>query len=816
MTVPNTNTRNGPYYPNGVTSAFPFTFRALAKDDVQVIRIAADGTAVVLSNALFDVTLTDNGGSAVFASAPLAGDPLYVQLDPAFSQDISFENEGAFLPEVITEALDRSAQRSLWLRDLLSRALVLPVGEAGATLVRAALRTGGKVLGFNASTGALEVQSGSSFKGDPGGNVMAIGLFTAAGGLAIPSGTNIVRTSGCVSVGIGDATFACDPLVTPAFCALYPWAAFIDANGVGFRNIETTLHPFMFGALPTTGTPNLPSNITVGREQFTDCAPGINAMMAYGKSRPERPAFDFRSRGMGIASMITLTYDTLGFFNSRPYIVYPGRLVAMAPMEGMVFIRGNNCQEFGQWDLTGCLDWRSGNPLTDGAYYTGRLAKNGIILQATGGCVLGGANVRGVRRYAVQFFKSFSGDNNSIGTTVGPIVAVCCGSSPTSSDFEITGTYTSPSGRNGGSNNDFAQTQDILFVSQGAGFDPADWEVGDGILVTAPDGTVQSVRCQAFPSGPGNGTSRLVSVYPWVKGLTGTFRAGHGGAVSAPHFNMANTRFESIISLYIGTSLEMRAQYAPAIGTLLSEGAAFSLSFGQQLSGPEGMNIEHYHFENVLRSFVDWASFGGKNCRLGAASNLAFNAQSQFFNQCEVAGPAVVTGPDVNTGTYYQFPRSTALAVEMNGTTLQGQYTGGAPTLRGQSIAYTISNTPKYQCGSIQEYGGITTELYVLIDKSAQRIFGDATSNDIPFYIYGTHATGRLSANVKFIIETGGGTGTGITLNGGTADVTIDRTLYVDAPLRGRIVLVPDDSGASAVNARILIDTPLKPAEVTP
>ena len=117
MTVPNTTIRNGPYYPNGATVAFPFTFRAIEKDDVQVIRVAADGSVTYLSSALFNVTLTTNGGTATFVVPPLAGDPLYVQLDPAFSQEISFENEGAFLPEVITEALDRGAQRSLWLRE---------------------------------------------------------------------------------------------------------------------------------------------------------------------------------------------------------------------------------------------------------------------------------------------------------------------------------------------------------------------------------------------------------------------------------------------------------------------------------------------------------------------------------------------------------------------------------------------------------------------------------------------------------------------------------------------------------------------------
>ncbi len=152
MTVPNTIVRNGPYYPNGVTTAFPFTFRAIEKDDVQVIRIDANGVETVVSNALFDVNLTANGGSAVFAAAPAAGDPLYVQLDPLFAQNISFENEGAFLPEVMTEALDRGAQRALYLRDQILRAPLLPLRGNASGQFPVVLPDG--TWGYSSGTGA--------------------------------------------------------------------------------------------------------------------------------------------------------------------------------------------------------------------------------------------------------------------------------------------------------------------------------------------------------------------------------------------------------------------------------------------------------------------------------------------------------------------------------------------------------------------------------------------------------------------------------------------------------------------------------------
>lgn len=197
MTVPNTAIRSGPFFPNGSTVSFPFTFRALDKDDVQVFRLAPDGSVLYLSDALFDVALTVNGGSVLFATAPIAGDPLYIGLDPAFSQEISFENEGAFLPEVLTEALDRGAQRSLWLRDRAIRSVVAAPGDAGFQLPsRAVLQgRGAKVLGTDPSTGGLTLLDRSLFKGDVGGNVMSIGAFVDASGMNIPPEAEVVQTS---------------------------------------------------------------------------------------------------------------------------------------------------------------------------------------------------------------------------------------------------------------------------------------------------------------------------------------------------------------------------------------------------------------------------------------------------------------------------------------------------------------------------------------------------------------------------------------------------------------------------------------------
>ena len=117
MTVPNTQTQSGPLFPNGATTAFPFTFKAASKSEVQFIRIEADGSETIISDALYSVSLTalpGVGGSINFFVAPAASAlQHYVRSNPSFLQNISFENEGAFLPEVVSEALDRAAIRTL-------------------------------------------------------------------------------------------------------------------------------------------------------------------------------------------------------------------------------------------------------------------------------------------------------------------------------------------------------------------------------------------------------------------------------------------------------------------------------------------------------------------------------------------------------------------------------------------------------------------------------------------------------------------------------------------------------------------------------
>jgi hypothetical protein len=177
-------------------------------------------------------------------------------------------NQG--FPAAATEyELDRLTLRDAELSgdtsDVENRALRVPRGETAAVLPGPDDRKG-SLLGFSLFTGVRELLTYANVsallapfltpllaainKGDPGGNIMAIGLFLAGGTLNIPVGTNIVRTSGYSADGKGGAFYQYDAAVDAAYVAAHPRSAFVSANGRGFRlSLDQQINVCMFGAV---------------------------------------------------------------------------------------------------------------------------------------------------------------------------------------------------------------------------------------------------------------------------------------------------------------------------------------------------------------------------------------------------------------------------------------------------------------------------------------------------------------------------------------------------------------------------------------
>lgn len=149
-------------------------------------------------------------------------------------------------------------------------------------------------------------------KGDPGGNIMAIGLFTDAGGLSIPVGTDAVRTSGHSITGLGIADYVADAAVGSAYVTAHPHTSFISTNGRGFRlDVSKGIDLFQVGGIadspaPGVGSDNYPAVLAAttalgrggtlvvpnGGDYFFRCSqlpPFTNGICIFGEGFSENP-----------------------------------------------------------------------------------------------------------------------------------------------------------------------------------------------------------------------------------------------------------------------------------------------------------------------------------------------------------------------------------------------------------------------------------------------------------------------------------------------------------------------------------------------
>lgn len=131
MTVTVTTIQAGPHYPNGEAKTFPFGFKAMRDTDIAVFQ-GVPGTWSRVSETLFSIVRSDEGGSVVFLSAPEeSSGPIYIRLEPEFRQEDAFSGGSApFSPETLNGSMDASALRDLYLLDGFSRALLFPQGIA--------------------------------------------------------------------------------------------------------------------------------------------------------------------------------------------------------------------------------------------------------------------------------------------------------------------------------------------------------------------------------------------------------------------------------------------------------------------------------------------------------------------------------------------------------------------------------------------------------------------------------------------------------------------------------------------------------------
>ncbi|UXC93136.1 hypothetical protein EGM87_22840 [Sphingobium sp. RSMS] len=151
MAVSTTDTYSGPYEANGVTVAFPFTFKAVSVDDVAVFIRPASGADQLVDPSAYNVTLAAEGGTVTFEAAPASGN-VYVVSEPSFLQSVIFASGQPFLPGVVNEVNDRDVVRALYLKREIERAPKTPIGGGADGRFPVVMPGGG--WGFASGTGA--------------------------------------------------------------------------------------------------------------------------------------------------------------------------------------------------------------------------------------------------------------------------------------------------------------------------------------------------------------------------------------------------------------------------------------------------------------------------------------------------------------------------------------------------------------------------------------------------------------------------------------------------------------------------------------
>lgn len=264
MTV-ETQTNIVTYLGDGVTTEFPFNFPVLDETHLGVfVQLISSGAQTAVG---FTVTGIGNpeGGSVTLLSAPSNGYRVIIVRIVPLTQELDVLNQGGFYPENVENEFDLQTMGLQQLDEEIGRSLRVPIGDEMVLLPSAADRLG-TVFGFSEATGVRELQTYANLatllapymatllsainKGDPGGNIMAVGLFLDGDTIDIPVGTDVIRTSGYSENGKGGAFYEYDAAVDAAYVIANPRTAFISSNGRGFRlSLDQQLNVCMFGAV---------------------------------------------------------------------------------------------------------------------------------------------------------------------------------------------------------------------------------------------------------------------------------------------------------------------------------------------------------------------------------------------------------------------------------------------------------------------------------------------------------------------------------------------------------------------------------------
>jgi hypothetical protein len=166
LTISSTIRKAGPFTGNGVTTAFPFTFKVFTSADLLVVQ-AVTSTGVEATKTLTtDYTVALNadqnaspGGTVTMLVAPPTGTTLVLTSQVGNLQPTDLTNAGGFYPSVINSSLDRATIQIQQLAEKISRTLSLSITSVASAVLPSPVALA--LIGWNAAGTALQNYAGA-------------------------------------------------------------------------------------------------------------------------------------------------------------------------------------------------------------------------------------------------------------------------------------------------------------------------------------------------------------------------------------------------------------------------------------------------------------------------------------------------------------------------------------------------------------------------------------------------------------------------------------------------------------------------------
>lgn len=612
--------------------------------------VKVDGVLQVFSTipgaGQFTCTSSGPEGCIIHLGTPCIGnEKVVVTRDLPLERVVEFIETGPVAMASLNLDMNRIVSMLQDMKARFKRVLMTDVGDL-VNLLPNALARAGKLLSFDLNGQPVVIDmpdTGIGDKGDPGGNVLSVGLFTQLPTLNIPVGTDVIQTSGSRWVGIGADKYVADPALVDADVAAHPWTMVKTLNGRFFRILADSLFGisvFTCGAQDATGTPKM------GSEVVYDCSDNIDAVKTYSAwlhaNRGQLAPMNFASaRGLGCTrSVIFETSNVEAPWNKATFNIWPGRFVAMNRLVNLVELRHGNYQCAGQWLLYGGTD-----TYLNGGDYSTRLIENGMLCYGIGDSNVGDLIVQGAQRWGLTFDHEESPENNNIYASFGQCVFLQCGTRNTDI-VKWAGVYSSGSWVNHPADNGLSSQRHRMVLNSGT-IDAHLLRFGDMIDFGVPGarhptetvGVVKEIN--AYPSA----NSVDINVWPYQPVENGgNYLVIMGGGVDAWGPNLANVTFESIQTYSCAVGMRYCSLFAPTIkGTFLTEATMVDVQIGG-FGGEsmQGIKIPHYHMENNLWGVIDYGFSEGTTFEV--ASSLPGDVYGKLSGCQRLASAAIIGG----------------------------------------------------------------------------------------------------------------------------------------------------------------------------